>query len=101
MLWCIAFDVRKYMFVISFPLCIELKAFGYPYIRDACLRYLDLWKGKHETGQWLETKTTEVHKSELTANASETILSNEKAGVDESTGLCLAHLLIILFLLIH
>lgn len=55
------------------------------------MKFLDLWTRKHETGKLLETNTEEaIPKLEFsTANASGTILSNEKAAADESAGLCL------------
>lgn len=31
--------------------------------REACIRFLELWKRKHETGQWLEIEATEAMSS--------------------------------------
>lgn len=28
--------------------------------RDACLKFMDLWNKKHETGQWVEIEASEV-----------------------------------------
>lgn len=28
--------------------------------RDACKKFLDLWKAKHESGQWVEVEATEA-----------------------------------------
>ena len=68
--------------------------------RDACLRFMDLWKRKHETGQWVEIEAAEASRSDFAAmNASGIVLSsainkqwpgtpesNGKAGVDSSAG---------------
>lgn len=31
--------------------------------REACLKFMELWKRKHETGQWLEVEAAEVMSS--------------------------------------
>lgn len=43
-------------------------------IRDACLKFMDLWKKKHESGQWLEIEATQPNISPK--NASGTMLAN-------------------------
>lgn len=75
------FDIDHMAPLVSFAKC-----FGASRLMDACLKFLDLWKGKHETGQLLETKTAQVMPTLefSTVNASGTFLSNEKAAVDES-----------------
>lgn len=79
----------------------------YSIIRDACLRFTDLWKGKHESGQWLEIEGAETitRKSEfLTMHTAGIMLSSiankhelqresasesdDKAGTDKSAGMC-------------
>ena len=30
------------------------------HVRDACTKFRDLWKRKHETGQWLEIEAAEM-----------------------------------------
>lgn len=72
---------------------------------------MDLWKGKHESGQWLEIEAAEAvaSKSEFsTINASGIMLSSmankhnemqtelasrstEKVGVETSAGMCSSH----------
>ncbi|KAL1191277.1 COP1-interacting protein 7 [Cardamine amara subsp. amara] len=42
------------------PLISFAKTFGASRLMDACLRFMDLWKKKHETGQWVEIEATEV-----------------------------------------
>ncbi|ESQ44717.1 hypothetical protein EUTSA_v10003134mg [Eutrema salsugineum] len=49
------FDVDDMLPLISFG-----KSFGASRLMDACLKYKDLWKKKHETGQWVEIEATEV-----------------------------------------
>ncbi|KAL2325150.1 hypothetical protein Fmac_024208 [Flemingia macrophylla] len=48
-------------------------------VRDACTKFRDLWRRKHETGQWLEIEATETisNRSDLSAfNASGILLPN-------------------------
>ncbi|KAL8104889.1 uncharacterized protein LOC141677514 isoform X2 [Apium graveolens] len=75
------FDIGHMAPLVSFAKC-----FGASRLMDACLKFLDLWKRKHETGQLLETETEEaMPKLKFsTADASGTIHSNENAAVDES-----------------
>ncbi|CAE6223046.1 unnamed protein product [Arabidopsis arenosa] len=42
------------------PLITFAKTFGATRLMDACLKFMDLWKKKHETGQWVEIEATEV-----------------------------------------
>ncbi|CAH8278527.1 unnamed protein product [Arabidopsis lyrata] len=42
------------------PLISFAKTFGATRLMDACLKFVDLWKKKHETGQWVEIEATEV-----------------------------------------
>lgn len=61
------------------PLISFAKCFGASRLLDACLRFMDLWKGKHESGQWLEIEAAETvsSKSEfLTMHASGIMLSS-------------------------
>lgn len=52
------------------------------FIRDASTKFRDLWKRKHETGQWLEIDTAEMmsNRSDFIAlNGSGIILPNMAA----------------------
>ncbi|KAL1832398.1 hypothetical protein ACET3Z_002049 [Daucus carota] len=88
------------------PLVSFAKCFGASRLLDACLRFTDLWKGKHESGQWLEIEGAEAitSKSEfLTMHTAGIMLSSiankhelqresasesdDKAGTDKSAGL--------------
>jgi hypothetical protein len=71
--------------------------------RDACVRFMELWKRKHETGQWVEIEGAEAMSSRSdfsSMNASGIVLSNtinkqwpetpdsnRKAVADPSTGM--------------
>ncbi|KAF8401934.1 hypothetical protein HHK36_012885 [Tetracentron sinense] len=69
------FDMDHMAPLISFAEC-----FGASRLMEACLRFMDLWKGKHETGQWLEFEAAEVmsSRSDLSSlNASGIMLSSE------------------------
>ncbi|CAN6725971.1 unnamed protein product [Malus baccata var. baccata] len=68
------FDVDHLAPLISFAEC-----FGASRLMDACRRYKELWKRKHETGQWLEIEAAEAmaNRSEVSAmNASGIMLSS-------------------------
>ncbi|WOL16743.1 hypothetical protein Cni_G25531 [Canna indica] len=39
------------------PFC---ESFGASRLKEACLRFTDLWKKKHETGQWLEVEAVDA-----------------------------------------
>jgi len=47
--------------------------------RDACVRFMELWKKKHENGQWVEIEAAEAMANQLdiaAMNASGILLSN-------------------------
>ncbi|GKU85732.1 hypothetical protein SLEP1_g357 [Rubroshorea leprosula] len=61
------------------PLISFAESFGASRLKDACLRFVELWKRKHETGQWLEIEAAEAmsSQSEFSAmNASGIMLAN-------------------------
>ncbi|KAI3997874.1 hypothetical protein MKX01_040377 [Papaver californicum] len=49
------FDMDDMPYLISFAEC-----FGALRLMDACLRFIELWKVKHETGKWLEIEASEA-----------------------------------------
>ncbi|KAM7258234.1 hypothetical protein ACFE04_013975 [Oxalis oulophora] len=49
------FDVDNISPLISFA-----ESFGASRLLDACIRFIELWKRKHETGQWLEIEPSEA-----------------------------------------
>ncbi|XP_047315015.1 COP1-interacting protein 7-like [Impatiens glandulifera] len=49
------FDIDHMNPLVSFAEC-----FGATRLMNACLRFMDLWKRKHESGQWLEIETDEA-----------------------------------------
>ncbi|XP_026449714.1 COP1-interacting protein 7-like [Papaver somniferum] len=49
------FDMDDMPYLVSFAEC-----FGALRLMDACLRFIELWKVKHETGQWLEIEASEA-----------------------------------------
>ncbi|KAK9288253.1 hypothetical protein L1049_016703 [Liquidambar formosana] len=68
------FDIDHMAPLISFAEC-----FGASRLMDACLRFMELWKAKHETGQWLEIDAAEAMstRSDFSSmNASGIMLSN-------------------------
>ncbi|KAK6929758.1 hypothetical protein RJ641_003852 [Dillenia turbinata] len=68
------FDIDHMAPLISFAEC-----FGASRLMDACLRFLELWKRKHETGQWAEIEAAEEMstRSEISSlNASGIMLSS-------------------------
>ena len=55
--------------------------------REACIRFMELWKRKHETGQWLEIEATEAMscRSDFSSmNASGIVISHGELGVDSN-----------------
>ncbi|KAK4539216.1 hypothetical protein RGQ29_031939 [Quercus rubra] len=69
------FDIDHMSPLMSFAEC-----FGALRLMDACMKFLELWKRKHETGQWLEIEAAEAmsSRSEYSAiNASGILLANE------------------------
>ncbi|KAI8560865.1 hypothetical protein RHMOL_Rhmol04G0288900 [Rhododendron molle] len=78
------FDIDLMAQLVSFAEC-----FGASRLMDACLRFIDLWKRKHETGQWVEVEAAEAmsSRSEFSAmNASGIILSSMANNQNESHG---------------
>ncbi|KAL5851777.1 hypothetical protein ACOSQ3_006895 [Xanthoceras sorbifolium] len=68
------FDVDNIAPLISFA-----ESFGASRLMDACVRFVELWKRKHETGQWLEIEEAEAMSSQAdfaAINASGIILSS-------------------------
>ncbi|XP_074572335.1 COP1-interacting protein 7-like isoform X2 [Curcuma longa] len=49
------FDMDALLDLISFS-----ENFGASRLKEACLSFMDLWKKKHETGQWLEVEAVET-----------------------------------------
>lgn len=89
-----SFDIDHLPPLVSFADC-----FGAVRLRDACLRFVDLWKKKHETGQWVEIEAAEAMSSRAdfcAMNASGIVLAsmankqndlnNEKSEVDITAG---------------
>ncbi|KDP40353.1 hypothetical protein JCGZ_02351 [Jatropha curcas] len=61
------------------PLMAFAETFGASRLMDACVRFMDLWKRKHETGQWVEIEAGEAtsSRSDFSAmNASGIVLSS-------------------------
>ncbi|KAI3459526.1 hypothetical protein Pfo_016189 [Paulownia fortunei] len=76
------FDIDHMAPLVSFAEC-----FGAMRLMEACSRFMDLWKIKHETGQWLDIEASEVlsTRSDFSAmNASGIILSDTPNKHDES-----------------
>nr|KYP38067.1 hypothetical protein KK1_040714 [Cajanus cajan] len=68
------FDIDNIPALMSFGEC-----FGASRMMDACTKFRDLWRRKHETGQWLEIEAAETisNRSDFSAfNASGIILPN-------------------------
>lgn len=69
------FDIENMAHLISFA-----ESFGAFRLMEACTRYMQLWKGKHETGQWIEVEAAEAlsYRSEFSPlNSSGIILSGD------------------------
>ncbi|CAI9118148.1 OLC1v1019674C1 [Oldenlandia corymbosa var. corymbosa] len=49
------FDVDQMALLVSFAEC-----FGASRLLNACLKFVNLWKRKHETGQWVEIEASEA-----------------------------------------
>uniref|UniRef100_A0A2P2MKD1 Uncharacterized protein MANES_03G163000 n=1 Tax=Rhizophora mucronata TaxID=61149 RepID=A0A2P2MKD1_RHIMU len=60
------------------PLMSFAEAFGASRLMDACLKFMELWKRKHETGTWVEIEAAEVSsRPDISVmNVSGIILSN-------------------------
>ncbi|KAK8956356.1 hypothetical protein KSP40_PGU008633 [Platanthera guangdongensis] len=69
------FDIENMTHLLSFA-----ESFGACRLMEACTRYMQLWKGKHETGQWIEVEAAEAlsYRSEFSPlNSSGIILSGD------------------------
>ncbi|XP_043710539.1 COP1-interacting protein 7-like [Telopea speciosissima] len=69
------FDMDHMSPLISFAEC-----FGATRLMEACIRFMELWKEKHETGQWLEIEAAEAmsNRSDLSSmNTSGIMLPSE------------------------
>ncbi|CAH9115989.1 unnamed protein product [Cuscuta epithymum] len=64
-------------FLLSFGKC-----FGASRLRDACFRFMELWKKKHEFGQPLETGAAEVVAGQTDLFDKKASYSNEKLNTD-------------------
>ncbi|KAI8005209.1 COP1-interacting protein 7 [Camellia lanceoleosa] len=79
-----AFDIDHMAPLVSFVECL-----GASRLMDACSWFIDLWKGKHETRQWLENEAAEAmsNRSDFSAmNASGIMLSSMANKQNESHG---------------
>lgn len=68
------FDIDRMTQMVSFS-----ESFGASRLRDACVRFMELWKKKHENGQWVEIEAAEAMANQLdiaAMNASGILLSN-------------------------
>ncbi|CAK9165748.1 unnamed protein product [Ilex paraguariensis] len=77
-----SFDIDHMAPLVSFAEC-----FGASRLMDACLRFMDLWKRKHETGQWLEIEAAEAMSTQSdfsTMDASGIMLSSVANKLNES-----------------
>ncbi|XP_059632337.1 COP1-interacting protein 7 [Cornus florida] len=77
------FDIDHMALLVSFAEC-----FGASRLMDACLRFVDLWKGKHESGEWVEIEAAEAMSSRSdfsTMNASGIMLSSVASKHNESS----------------
>ncbi|KAJ6828775.1 uncharacterized protein M6B38_361180 [Iris pallida] len=52
------FDMDHVAYLISFA-----ERFGASRLKQACLQFMELWKVKHETGQWLEVEAVDLMSS--------------------------------------
>lgn len=58
------FDIDHVAALVSFAEC-----FGAMRLMEACSRFMDLWKCKHETGQWLDIEASEALSTQLDFSA--------------------------------
>ncbi|XP_016504079.2 COP1-interacting protein 7-like [Nicotiana tabacum] len=68
------FDIDRMAQMVSFA-----ESFGASRLKDACVRFMELWKKKHENGQWVEIEAAEAMANQLNIaamNASGILLSN-------------------------
>eukprot|EP00268_Persea_americana_P010909 TRINITY_DN1447_c0_g1_i13.p1 TRINITY_DN1447_c0_g1~~TRINITY_DN1447_c0_g1_i13.p1 ORF type:complete len:1329 (-),score=349.20 TRINITY_DN1447_c0_g1_i13:743-4729(-) len=61
------FDMEHLAYLLSFA-----EFFGASRLMEACIRFMELWKRKHETGQWLEIEATEAMSSQSDFSAMNT-----------------------------
>ncbi|KAH6834648.1 hypothetical protein C2S53_009185 [Perilla frutescens var. hirtella] len=76
------FDIDHVAALVSFAEC-----FGAMRLMEACSRFMDLWKCKHETGQWLDIEASEALSTQLdfsAVKASGIVLSGASNNQDES-----------------
>eukprot|EP00268_Persea_americana_P010907 TRINITY_DN1447_c0_g1_i11.p1 TRINITY_DN1447_c0_g1~~TRINITY_DN1447_c0_g1_i11.p1 ORF type:complete len:1347 (-),score=343.22 TRINITY_DN1447_c0_g1_i11:177-4217(-) len=76
------FDMEHLAYLLSFA-----EFFGASRLMEACIRFMELWKRKHETGQWLEIEATEAMscRSDFSSmNASGIVISHGELGVDSN-----------------
>ncbi|KAK8984142.1 hypothetical protein V6N11_029466 [Hibiscus sabdariffa] len=79
------FDIDHMAPLISFA-----ETSGASRFRDACIKFTELWKRKHETGQWLEIDAAEAMSSRsdfpaMNATGIVFLENNGKSGVESST----------------
>ncbi|CAN4091101.1 unnamed protein product [Withania somnifera] len=68
------FDIDHMTQMVSFS-----ESFGASRLKDACVRFMELWKKKHENGQWVEIGAAEAMANQFdiaAMNASGILLSN-------------------------
>ncbi|EPS65746.1 hypothetical protein M569_09031, partial [Genlisea aurea] len=72
---------------IMVPLIAFAECFGAHRLKDACSRFVDLWKRKHETGQWLDIQPSDAVPAQSDfsmVNASGIVLSDALLKHDDS-----------------
>ncbi|KAK8623805.1 hypothetical protein V6N13_065168 [Hibiscus sabdariffa] len=67
------------------PLMLFSESFGASRLRDACVKFTELWKRKHENGQWLEIEATEPMAGRSDFSAMEK-LKGALSGISENNG---------------
>ncbi|KAJ6819316.1 uncharacterized protein M6B38_402555 [Iris pallida] len=75
------FDMDHMAYLISFA-----ENFGASRLKRACLQFMELWKVKHETGQWLEVEAVDLMSSRSgfsPFNASGIVLSGDTSKQNE------------------
>ncbi|XP_042064109.1 COP1-interacting protein 7-like isoform X4 [Salvia splendens] len=73
------FDIDHVAALVSFAEC-----FGALRLMEACSRFIDLWKCKHETGQWLDIEASEALSPQPNFKASGIVLSSPCNNQDDS-----------------
>ncbi|KAK3190352.1 hypothetical protein Dsin_029913 [Dipteronia sinensis] len=75
------------------PLKSFAESFGASRLKDACVKFVELWKRKHETGQWFEIEEAEAMSSQAdfaALNASgimlSTVVNKQKDEASENNG---------------